>query len=85
MRGTMALKVLPAVGAGLRAEVQPDGSLGARIRAAAGRKVPYVAVIGEREEAAGEVALRLRDGRQLAPMPAAAAIALVEADRDARR
>ena len=74
-----------AVEAGLRAEVHADGSLGARIRAAAGRKVPYLAVIGEREAAAGDVALRLRDGRQLPPMPAAEAVALVGRERDARR
>jgi threonyl-tRNA synthetase len=58
-----------AVAAGLRAEVEHDGSVGLRIRAAAQRKIPYVAVIGAREAAAGEVALRLRDGRQ---MPAVA-------------
>ncbi|WP_129840455.1 threonine--tRNA ligase [Streptomyces sp. RFCAC02] len=55
--------------AGLRAELgDPDrGSLGARIHAA--RRVPYVAVIGAREAAEGLVALRLRDGRRLAPLP----------------
>jgi threonyl-tRNA synthetase len=65
------------VEAGLRAEVSYDGSMGARIREAAGRKIPYVAVVGAREAEAGEVALRLRDGRQLPPMPVAAAIRLV--------
>jgi threonyl-tRNA synthetase len=45
------------------------GSLGARIRAA--RLVPYQAVIGAREAADGQVALRLRDGRRLGPRPAA--------------
>jgi threonyl-tRNA synthetase len=73
-----------AVAAGLRAEADHDGSLGARIRAAAGRKVPYVAVIGEREAADGRVALRLRDGRQLPPVPAAEAVALVAAVAAAR-
>ncbi|MGW7605792.1 threonine--tRNA ligase [Streptomyces sp. NPDC054766] len=55
---------------GLRAELAaPDqGSLGARVRAA--RLVPYQAVIGSREAAAGLIALRLRDGRRLAPRPA---------------
>lgn len=65
------------VEADLRAELAPDGSVGARIRFAAERKVPYVAVIGAREAAAGEVALRLRDGRQLDPMPVAGALALI--------
>jgi threonyl-tRNA synthetase len=59
-----------AVRAGLRAVVaRPEsGSLGARIRAH--RLVPYQAVVGAREAAAGEAALRLRDGRQVAPRPA---------------
>jgi threonyl-tRNA synthetase len=64
-----------AVAAGLRAEVDRDGSVANRIRVAA--KVPYVAVIGPREAPRGEVALRLRDGRQLPAMPAAAALALI--------
>lgn len=54
---------------GLRARIEgPDrGSLGARIRAA--RLVPYQAVIGAREAADDRVALRLRDGRRLDPLP----------------
>jgi threonyl-tRNA synthetase len=55
--------------AGLRAECDPvDGTLGSRIRRAHGRRVPYVAVVGDRE-AAGVVALRLRDGRRLDGVP----------------
>ncbi|KUL40742.1 threonine--tRNA ligase [Actinoplanes awajinensis] len=72
-----------AVAAGLRALESREGSLGARIRANA--KVPYVAVIGEREAAAGLVSLRLRDGRRLEPMPGAAAIALISEVAAARR
>lgn len=55
--------------AGLRAEIAgPErGSLGARVREA--RLVPYQAVIGAREAAAGRVALRLRDGRRLDARP----------------
>lgn len=66
-----------AVAAGLRAEVSYDGSLGARIRDCARRKVPYAAVIGECEAAAGEVSLRLRDGRSLPALPVAAALRLI--------
>ncbi|MFI5493921.1 threonine--tRNA ligase [Actinoplanes sp. NPDC051859] len=73
-----------AIAAGLRAEVSHDGSLGARIRAAAGRKVPYLAVVGAREAARGEVALRLRDGRQLAVQPGASAVARMRAAVAAR-
>jgi threonyl-tRNA synthetase len=67
-----------AIEAGLRAEVSAGGSLGSRIRQSALRKVPYAAIIGEREAASGEVALRLRDGRALPPMPAAEALHLIE-------
>ncbi|MFC8275671.1 threonine--tRNA ligase [Streptomyces sp. NPDC057271] len=58
------------VARGLRAEVAgPDrGSLGARVREA--RLVPYQAVVGAKEAADGLVALRLRDGRRLDPLPA---------------
>jgi threonyl-tRNA synthetase len=66
-----------AIGAGLRAEVRHDGSIGARIRDAAARKIPYVAVIGGREAAAGQASLRLRDGRQLPAQPIGEAIGLV--------
>ncbi|MGH3408612.1 MAG: threonine--tRNA ligase [Streptosporangiaceae bacterium] len=66
-----------AAGQGLRVQMsRPEhGSLGARIRAA--RLVPYQAVIGTREAAAGQVALRLRDGRRLDPRPAAEALAQI--------
>lgn len=70
--------------AGLRAEVLGEATLGSRVRLAAARKVPYAAVIGEREEAAGTVALRLRDGRDLPPREAAAAVALIRAVSDSR-
>ncbi|MCX5235890.1 threonine--tRNA ligase [Streptomyces prunicolor] len=55
-----------ALAQGLRVEVVAEGSLGARVRAA--RLVPYQAVIGEREAAAGLVAVRLRDGRRVEPL-----------------
>ena len=68
---------------GLRTRVSPPGlgSLGARIRAA--RLVPYQAVIGPSEAAAGQVALRLRDGRRLDPVPADDALARIAALVDA--
>jgi threonyl-tRNA synthetase len=63
-----------AVASGLRAELAVEGSLGARIREAAQRRIPYGAVIGAREAAAGEVSLRLRDGQSLDPLPSADAL-----------
>ncbi len=67
--------VTAAIAAGLRAELSAseDGTLGARVRSS--RLVPYQAVIGPVEAAAGDVALRLRDGRQLPAMPARQALA----------
>ncbi|MBO4206911.1 threonine--tRNA ligase [Micromonospora echinofusca] len=59
------------VAAGLRAEQHADGTLGARIRRAAERKVPYVAVVGAREAAAGQVSLRRRGPAAGLPGPAA--------------
>ena len=52
---------------GLRVEVAhaDEGSLGARIRE--NRLAPYQAVIGAREAAAGLIAVRRRDGQQVAP------------------
>ena len=58
-----------AIEQGLRAEMSADGSLGARIRA--NRLVPYQAVIGAAEAQAGQISMRLRDGRKLASVCAA--------------
>jgi threonyl-tRNA synthetase len=64
---------------GLRTRVASpqDGSLGARVRAA--RLAPYQAVIGSKEAADDRVALRLRSGRRLDPMPADEALARIGA------
>ncbi|MFE9652860.1 threonine--tRNA ligase [Micromonospora sp. NPDC006431] len=66
-----------AEAAGLRVEVDHAGSLGARIRDAARRKVPYLGVVGPREAADGSVSVRLRDGRGLDPMPVPDALGLI--------
>lgn len=73
------------VEAGLRAELAgPErGTLGARVRA--GRLAPYQVVVGPREAAGGAAALRLRDGRRPAPLPAAEAVARMAAAVAARR
>jgi threonyl-tRNA synthetase len=47
--------------------------------------VPYHAILGKAEVAAGEVALRLRDGRQLPPMTVAAALARISCHVRARQ
>ena len=62
---------------GLRAELyDPErGSLGARIRQA--RLVPYQAVVGAKEAASDELALRLRDGRRFDARPVGRVLAEV--------
>lgn len=75
----VALLVGRLADAGLRAEADDsDNTLGLRIRRARDRQAPYVAVIGDREVAADQLALRLRDGRQLPAMPADDAVAEIE-------
>ncbi|MGW0431622.1 threonine--tRNA ligase [Micromonospora sp. NPDC003197] len=72
------------VAVGLRARSILDGSVGARIREAVHRKVPYVAVLGAREVAENRVSLRLRDGRCLDLMATADALRLITAGVAAR-
>ena len=53
--------------AGVRAELDTrDEKLGYKIREARLDKVPYMAVIGEKEQAAGTVSVRRRDGEDCA-------------------
>ncbi|MQA08614.1 MAG: threonine--tRNA ligase [Pseudonocardiaceae bacterium] len=68
-----------AIDHGLRAEITgPEhGSLAARVRTA--RLVPYQAVIGAKEAANDRVALRLRDRRRLAALPATEALTRIAA------
>ncbi|WP_284747361.1 threonine--tRNA ligase [Amycolatopsis sp. RTGN1] len=62
----------------LRAEIAPEGSLGARIRD--GRLVPYQAVLGPQEVAAGQLSLRLRDGSRVDAQPVDDALAWIRAE-----
>jgi len=55
---------------GLRAEVDDrNEKIGAKIRDAIGRKIPYLLVVGEREAAAGTVAVRTLDGEDRGAQP----------------
>jgi threonyl-tRNA synthetase len=67
-------------GQGLRSKVdRRDATLGARIRNAQQRKVPYLAVVGAREANDGTVSIRLRTGQQLEPMKVEAFTRLAKA------
>ena len=56
-------------GAGVRVEVdRRNEKIGAKIRDAIGRKIPYLLIVGEREAADGTVSVRPRDLKDRGPM-----------------
>lgn len=60
-------------GKGIRAHLDDRGErMQAKIRDAQLQKVPYMLVVGDREAASGAVAVRLRSGEDLGPMPLSA-------------
>ena len=66
-------------GAGLRCEAYFDNDkLGYKIRQAQMQKIPYMLVIGDKEVAAGTVAPRARDGRNLGALPVEEFIVLMQ-------
>jgi threonyl-tRNA synthetase len=56
--------------------------MNAKIRDAQTQKIPYMLVIGDKEMAAAEVALRLRSGENPGPMPLAEFLAKVKQDTE---
>jgi len=65
--------------AGLRVEVDDSGErMNAKIRDAQLEKIPYMLIIGDREQAAGVVSVRLRSGEDLKAMPVAEFVALAQ-------
>jgi threonyl-tRNA synthetase len=66
--------------AGIRAEVDDSkGRMQAKIRHAQEQKIPYMLIIGDKEQAAGAVAVRLRSGEDLGALPLASFIAQAQA------
>jgi threonyl-tRNA synthetase len=62
----------------VRAEIDDrDATLAARVRDAQKQRIPYVAVVGDREASSDTVAGRVRPGTQLPPMGVDALVALV--------
>jgi len=71
--------------AGIRAELHGGGkTLSYRIRQAQLQKIPYMLIVGDREEAEGRVALRLRTEEDLGPKPLEEFIAMVKGKVAAR-
>ncbi len=65
--------------AGIRAEVDDSSErMGNKIRKAQGQKIPYMLVVGDREQEAGAVALRMRSGEDRGAQPVDQFIALAQ-------
>ncbi|MBV9788809.1 MAG: threonine--tRNA ligase, partial [Chloroflexi bacterium] len=64
--------------AGIRTQLDlGDARMNAKIRDAQLQKIPYMLVIGDKEQEAGQVAVRLRNNQNLGPMPVADFLARV--------
>ena len=64
--------------AGIRAEADlSDGRMNAKIRDAQNRKVPYMIILGEKEESAGTVSIRPRQGNQMQGLAAEEAVTFI--------
>ncbi|MCL6543357.1 MAG: threonine--tRNA ligase [Roseiflexus sp.] len=71
--------------AGLRVEVDlSKDRMQAKIRQAQLQKIPYMLIIGDREQRAGAVAVRTRSGEDLGAMPVAAFIERARAEIEAK-
>jgi len=72
--------------AGLRVMVdeRPE-RMNAKIRDAQNQKIPYMLVIGDKEQESGQVALRLRNGENPGAMPVADFIALAQEEIVAKK
>ncbi len=72
--------------AGIRVESDfRNEKLSFKVREAQVKKIPYMVVIGDREVETGTVTVRLRDGRNLPPMPPEELIATITEESQARR
>jgi len=74
---------LAAAGVRVELDARPE-KLGYKIREAQLHKIPYMLVVGAREQEAGAVALRLRSGEDLGAQPVATVAARV-AEREQHR
>jgi threonyl-tRNA synthetase len=69
--------------AGIRAEADlRNEKISYKIREAQTEKIPYMLVVGDREVAAEKVAVRVRGGQDLGPMPVEECVAKIRQDID---
>ena len=72
--------------AGLRVDVDLTSErMQKKIRDAQLQKIPYMLVVGEREAAEGKVAVRLRSGKDLGPMPLETFIKRIKGEAESRK
>ena len=70
---------------GLRVDIDlANERMQKKIRDAQLQKIPYMLVVGEREAAEGKVAVRLRSGKDLGPMPLETVIARIKKEAESR-
>ena len=80
-----AVPLRSGIGGGIRAEVDDSReSMQKKIRNAQLRKIPYMLVVGDREQAEGAAAVRLRSGTDLKALPLDAIIARLQAEIETR-
>jgi threonyl-tRNA synthetase len=71
--------------AGLRVDIDlANERMQKKIRDAQLQKIPYMLVVGEREAAEGKVAVRLRSGQDLGPMPLQTVIERIKKEAESR-
>ena len=70
---------------GLRVDIDTSNErMQKKIRDAQLKKIPYMLVVGEREAAEGKVAVRLRSGKDLGPMPLETVIERLKKEAESR-
>jgi threonyl-tRNA synthetase len=71
--------------AGLRVDIDlANERMQKKIRDAQLQKIPYMLVVGEREAAEGKVAVRLRSGKDLGPMPLETVLKRIKQEAESR-
>jgi threonyl-tRNA synthetase len=72
--------------AGLRIDIDSSNErMQRKIRDAQLQKIPYMLVVGEREAQEGKVAVRLRSGKDLGPMPLDEFVARIKQEAESRQ
>jgi threonyl-tRNA synthetase len=86
VRRTLSEVSIPDTGGGLRVDVDDANErMQKKIRDAQLQKIPYMLVVGEREAAEGNVAVRLRSGKDLGAMSLESFIKRVRGEAETRK